>query len=127
MRRLNPSSRAIDQLVRLGQSAVSPARQIGHFLGQAYIDKLTRDDFKYQRASRRNERAIEYQFVFRSLIQTGANTVLDVGTGDTALPHLLRTCGYHVTAIDNVDGFWPKGMINRHWCVLKDDIRNQGR
>ena len=123
MRRLNPSSRTIEQLVRLGQSAVKPAKQLGHFLGKAYLNKLTRDDFEYQHAPRRNERAVEYQFVFSSLIHTAANTVLDVGTGDTALPHLLRTCGCHVTAIDNVDDFWPTGMINRHWYVLKDDIR----
>jgi 2-polyprenyl-3-methyl-5-hydroxy-6-metoxy-1,4-benzoquinol methylase len=57
------------------------------------------------------------------LVRTGAKTVLDVGTGDTALPHLLRSCGCHVTAIDNVADFWPHGLINRHWCVLNDDIR----
>ena len=48
--------------------------------------------------------------------------MLDVGTGTTAWPHLLRNCGYVVTAIDNIRDHWPEGMVNRHWAVLDVDI-----
>lgn len=112
-----------ERLTRLRQGAVRPAKRVGHALGRAYIRKLTRDDYQHQKVPCRNERAVEYRFLFDCLIQTGAETVLDVGTGNTAVPHVLRTCGCHVTAIDNIAEFWPRGMINRHWYVLDDDIR----
>ena len=48
--------------------------------------------------------------------------MLDVGTGDCALPSLLRTCGFVVAAIDNVRDYWPKGMVNRHWHVRNESI-----
>jgi 2-polyprenyl-3-methyl-5-hydroxy-6-metoxy-1,4-benzoquinol methylase len=112
-----------ERLTRLRQGAAHPAKRLGHALGRAYIRKVTRDDYRHQKVPCRNERAIEYRFLFDCLIRTGAETVLDVGTGNTALPHALRTCGCHVTAIDNIADFWPRGMINRHWYVLDDDIR----
>jgi 2-polyprenyl-3-methyl-5-hydroxy-6-metoxy-1,4-benzoquinol methylase len=52
--------------------------------------------------------------------------VLDVGTGPTVWPHLLRNCGYLVTPVDNVRDYWPDGMVNRHWTVLDVDILNPG-
>jgi 2-polyprenyl-3-methyl-5-hydroxy-6-metoxy-1,4-benzoquinol methylase len=112
------------ELARLRRGIMEPAKRIGHAFGRAYVYKLTRDQFHHQNAPDRNERAIEYRFLFDCLVRTGAGSVLDVGTGQTALPHLLRTSGCHVTAIDNVDDFWPAGMINRHWHVLRDDIRS---
>jgi 2-polyprenyl-3-methyl-5-hydroxy-6-metoxy-1,4-benzoquinol methylase len=123
MRHSSVSSWVTEQLTRLRQGVVQPAKRVGHALGRAYVYKLTRDDYEYQKAPHRNERAIEYRFLFDCLIRTGAKTVLDVGTGDSALPHLLRSRGCHVTAIDNVVDFWPQGIINRHWHVLNDDIR----
>jgi 2-polyprenyl-3-methyl-5-hydroxy-6-metoxy-1,4-benzoquinol methylase len=51
-------------------------------------------------------------------------TVLDVGTGTTALPALLASCGCVVSAIDNIRDYWPNGMVNRHWHVQNDDITN---
>lgn len=45
-----------------------------------------------------------------------------MGTGNTALPALLRTCGAVVTASDNVTDYWPDGMFNRNWLVEDDDI-----
>ena len=113
---------SLRELTRLGQEIVQPAKRLGHAFGRAYVNKLTRDEYQFQKAPCRNERAIEYRFLFDCLVRTGAKTVLDVGTGDTALPHLLRTSGYHVTAIDKVDDFWSTGMINRHWHIFKDDI-----
>jgi 2-polyprenyl-3-methyl-5-hydroxy-6-metoxy-1,4-benzoquinol methylase len=71
-----------------------------------------------------NERPIEYRFVFQNATRLAPKTVLDVGTGTTALPHLLRNCGFHVTAIDNVRDYWSAGtFFNRHYHVIDDDIR----
>lgn len=67
---------------------------------------------------------MEYGFVFRSVAATCPKSVLDVGTGQTALPSLLRTCGPVVTATDNIKGYWPKGMTNWHYHVIQDDIVN---
>jgi SAM-dependent methyltransferase len=50
--------------------------------------------------------------------------ILDVGTGLTALPHSMRSCGFHVTAIDNIKDYWPTDITNRHYHVIDDDIRN---
>ena len=49
---------------------------------------------------------------------------LDVGTGTTALPHILSNCGFVVTAIDNITDYWSKGMVNRHFHIINDDILN---
>ena len=57
-----------------------------------------------------------------ALASSTAVDVLDVGTGLTALPSLLRTCGYVVTAIDNMSDYWPLGTTNRHYHVVDDDI-----
>lgn len=112
-----------ERLTRFWQGAVRPAKQVGHALGRTYVRKLTREDYEHQNVPCRNERAVEYRFVFDCLIRTGAKTVLDIGTGNTALPHVLRTCGCHVTAIDNFADFWPRDIVNRHWYVIDDDIR----
>jgi len=70
-----------------------------------------------------NERAIEYRFVFQSIHKTSPKTVLDIGTGLTALPHLMSSCGLIVTAIDNIYEYWSKGgMFNRHFHLISDDI-----
>lgn len=69
-----------------------------------------------------NERRVEYRFVFDQIARNTINSVLDVGTGTTALPALIRNCGITVTAIDNVRDFWPKGMFNQHWFVIDRDI-----
>jgi SAM-dependent methyltransferase len=80
--------------------------------------------FEYQRQefTRFNERPVEFSFVFRKLAEIYPRRVLDVGTGITALPHLIRTCGALVTATDNVRDYWPNGMFNRHYHILDDDI-----
>lgn len=84
---------------------------------------VTRREYRGQTWYRRNERPIEYGFALQSLRDACPRTVLDVGTGTTAFPSLLRSCGYLVTAIDNVEDYWPKGMFNRHWHVMHNDIR----
>jgi 2-polyprenyl-3-methyl-5-hydroxy-6-metoxy-1,4-benzoquinol methylase len=69
-----------------------------------------------------NERPIEYAFVFKCLMEANVKTVLDVGTGKTALPALIKGCGFDVDAIDNYSDFWRYPVINRHFWVKNDDI-----
>lgn len=94
---------------------------IRHLL-EGYTRRVIREECEDQRFARNNERAIEYAFLFRQIAALSPRRVLDVGTGVTALPHLIRTCGPVVTAIDNVRDYWPDGMTNRHFLVLDDDI-----
>jgi SAM-dependent methyltransferase len=91
-------------------------------LGRAYVQRLCRAEASRQTFRRHNERPVEYRFVFECVRRTCPRTVLDVGTGTTALPALLRTCGCVVTAADNIKDYWPRGMLNRHWSVEDDDI-----
>lgn len=60
--------------------------------------------------------------MFRKIGQIYPHKILDVGTGKTALPQLMRNCGCLVTATDNVRDYWPFGMLNRHYHIIDDDI-----
>lgn len=88
----------------------------------AFYRWVTKREYLNQSFRDYNERSVEYAFVFDSLRQYCPKTVLDVGTGITALPQLMRTCGPLVTAIDNITDYWPDGMFNRHYYVRDDDI-----
>jgi 2-polyprenyl-3-methyl-5-hydroxy-6-metoxy-1,4-benzoquinol methylase len=90
--------------------------------GLAYVSFVNRREYKSQAFSGINERPVEFQFIFTQLVRTWPKTVLDVGTGMTALPHLMRNCGFLVTAVDNIRDYWTSGMINRHYHVINDDI-----
>lgn len=92
-------------------------------LGDQYIRRRCRQDADAQQFRRTNERPIEYGYVFKQLNAVQPQTVLDVGSGVSALPSLLSTCGFVVTATDNVRDYWPPGMLNRHWHTVDDDIR----
>ena len=83
-----------------------------------------RREFEKQVFQGFNERPVEYGFVFRKLAEVYPHRILDVGTGTTALPHLMRNCGFLVTATDNVRDYWPEGMLNRHYYIINDDITN---
>jgi 2-polyprenyl-3-methyl-5-hydroxy-6-metoxy-1,4-benzoquinol methylase len=87
-----------------------------------YPQRICRQEFESQTFTRFNERPIEFAFVFRKLGEIYPRKVLDVGTGTTALPHLMRNCGFLVTATDNVRDYWPSGMHNRHYHIVDDDI-----
>lgn len=78
---------------------------------------LNKREFETQTTSNLNERPIEYAFVFRFLSRFQPKNILDVGTGQTALPRLLRDCGAMVTAID-------QDANNRYYHVIKQDITN---
>jgi 2-polyprenyl-3-methyl-5-hydroxy-6-metoxy-1,4-benzoquinol methylase len=97
------------------------AKKLAHYAGQRYDQEVTRTEYESQSFRRLNERAIEYRFVFEAIRELGPRTILDVGTGLSALPSLMRTCGPVVTAIDNVRDYWPEGMVNRHFHVRDED------
>lgn len=88
------------------------------------IQWICRWEYQHQRFTRFNERPIEYSFVFRNLTKIYPLKILDVGTGTTALPHLMRNCGCLVTAVDNFIDYWASGTSNRHYHVINDDITN---
>jgi len=91
-------------------------------IGMSYVRILCEREYRRQSFVGVNERPIEFAFLFRQLTQAWPHTVLDVGTGMTALPHLMSNCGFHVTATDNIRDYWPAGMTNRHYHVVNDDI-----
>lgn len=87
-----------------------------------YTRFVTIREYKNQRFTRFNERPVELAFVFRKLGEIYPLKILDIGTGLTALPHLMRNCGSIVTATDNIKDYYPAGMYNRHYHILNDDI-----
>jgi SAM-dependent methyltransferase len=99
----------------------NPLKPLVHSLGQQYCEKVCFSEYESQQR-KINERPIEFRFAFEQLTRFNPETVLDVGTGTTALPHLMRNCGFLVTAIDNIEDYWPEGMFNRHYHVVNDDI-----
>lgn len=101
---------------------LSYPKRLVHRLGNRYAREICRREYLAQEFLGINERPVEYRFVFEQLTQAFPRTVLDVGTGRTALPQLMRTCGFLVTAIDNIRDYWTSGMVNRHYHVLDDDI-----
>lgn len=66
-----------------------------------------------------NERPEEYAFVFKSIAMTGPDTILDVGTGMTAFPAIIKTCNINIKAIDN--DMTLRGR-NNHYPIIYDDI-----
>lgn len=87
-----------------------------------YTQRICRREFINQNFSHINERPVEFSFLFKNLSKICPKTILDVGTGTTALPHLMRNCGFLVSAIDNVHDYWPSDLFNRHYYVIDDDI-----
>lgn len=68
------------------------------------------------------EQGFDWEFSLRAVNECAPPRILDVGTGLAAWPHVLASCGYDVTAIDRVDGYWRDGLFNRHFLVRPDDI-----
>tara|TARA_R110001583_G_scaffold76329_2_gene209023 strand:+ start:1561 stop:2289 length:729 start_codon:yes stop_codon:yes gene_type:complete len=93
-----------------------------NFVGMIYVRFVCKREYNLQTFVDFNERPIEFSFLFDNLSRSWPKSVLDVGTGMTALPHLMRNCGFVVTAIDNIEDYWPYGMTNRHYHVVNDDI-----
>ncbi len=98
-------------------------KRMVHALGRSYIREICKREYANQSFSHVNERPVEYRFALQHLSSSTPVKILDVGTGTTALPHLLRNCGYVVTSIDNVRDYWKgNNFTNRHYYVLDDNI-----
>lgn len=89
-----------------------------------YVNQINKKEYFNPPFNLFNERPVEYRFVFTQLANYYPKKVLDVGTGLTALPHLMANCGMAVTAIDNIKDYWPMGMFNRHYYVINQSITN---
>ncbi len=103
-------------------------RRINNFLEQKILkfigNKVLKREFKSQIINP-NERVIEYEFVFKELIRIMPKKILDVGSGTTSLPSLISSCGFDVTAIDNIIDYWKNvDCYNKHFYIKKDDITN---
>ncbi|MFQ5767880.1 MAG: methyltransferase domain-containing protein, partial [Acidobacteriota bacterium] len=79
-------------------------------------------EWKHPRITRHNERPVEFAFAFRCLARYFPADLLDVGPGKTAWPHLLSSCGFRVTAVDKIEGYWRGTFFNRHFYVKNEDI-----
>jgi SAM-dependent methyltransferase len=93
-------------------------------IGLSYNQYICKKEYLKQIYVSTNERPIEYGFVFNAIVKKWPQSILDVGTGVTSLPDLLRTCGFEVTATDNIKNYWSWGMVNRHYYIINDDIVN---
>jgi len=93
-------------------------------IGLVYTRMLCKREYTRQKFLGLNERPVEFAFIFKKIVEIYPKNILDVGTGMTALPYMLRNTGLLVTAIDNIKDYWPKGMVNRHFHVVNDDIQN---
>ncbi len=97
-----------------------------HWLGEQYIRRILRSSAEAQHARPINERPVELRFLLKCVHDLRPASVLDVGPGESPLPAVLRNCGCHVTAVDNLSDYWGRGsrsLVNRHWHVVNDDIR----
>jgi 2-polyprenyl-3-methyl-5-hydroxy-6-metoxy-1,4-benzoquinol methylase len=73
-------------------------------------------------SSKINERPIEYSFLFKHLWRICPKSILDIGSGESALPHLMASCGFNVTSTDKKGDYWDFYYFNRHYPIQKDDI-----
>lgn len=103
--------------LRLNKSAFSVEK-----VGKAWVKEVCEQEYKSQSFDRFNERAVEFSFIFEKLRTHYPKKILDVGSGMTALPQIMRNTGALVTAIDNVTDYWSEAMVNRHYHVINDDI-----
>jgi hypothetical protein len=89
-----------------------------------YTRFMLRRSFQSQTADPRgpNERTIEYPFALTALSFSHYQDILDVGPGLSPWPATVAACGYHVTAIDEMTGYWNEGIINQHFHVIRGDI-----
>ena len=92
--------------------------------GDFYNRLMLRREFRRQTADPRgpNERPFEYSFALTALSHSRYQDILDVGPGLSAWPSTLSTCGYHVTALDEMRKYWRGNIINHHFHVIHDDI-----
>ena len=87
-----------------------------------YLNPKLRHEWKKRTGRRRNERPVEYAFAMKWLARLYPKTILDVGSGTTSFPQVMADCGFHVTAIDKITGYWNDMFFNRHYYIIDDDI-----
>ncbi len=84
---------------------------------------ILRVEFENQNPGPRpDSKPLQYAFALKALSHSQFQDVLDVGTGRSAWPALLAPCGYHLTAVDEMRGYWGGRFLNRHFYLLQDDI-----
>jgi hypothetical protein len=92
--------------------------------GRAYQRRILLSEFEATRTFKRHdERPAQIAFLFPAICKTAPKTLLDVGCRISPLSAMIADCGISVTAIDNVRDYWTRGMLNRHWLVIDDDIQ----
>jgi SAM-dependent methyltransferase len=94
-------------------------------VGRLFLLPLLYLEFRYQKPAGRaacNERPVEYMFALKWLTRVCPRVVLDVGPGRSAWPDIVAKCGFHVTAIDKVKGYWRGDFFNRHYYVKNQDV-----
>src|ERR1700730_11622696 len=105
-------------------SGLGFVKSLVHRLGRRYVNEICRREWEQQKLFRINERPVEVSFAVPEMNNFPIISVLDVGSGTSCFPSTLAYCGYLVTAIDNIGDYWPRGMYNRHFYVLDEDIRH---
>lgn len=111
-----------EKVLSLKPKTVSSSELIA--IGQKYCETVNGLERKAQRTMRKNERAIEIAYVFKKLTEYYPSTILDVGSGESSLPHLMGSVRFEVDAIDAKGDYWRKGMFNRHYHIEQQDILN---
>ena len=62
-------------------------KELVHRLGRAYQRKVVALDVQaHGKFRRHNERPVEFAFVFSQIAKLAPKTILDVGSGESALP-----------------------------------------
>src|ERR1051325_3445144 len=121
-RAIRTSTGPASDLIGLRRQEMLLTRSVRRLLVELLMRHDLQRKFQTQRFRGTNERPVEYSFAFRHLNELQPQTVLDVGTGRSAFPALLRTCGFVVTAIDNIRDYWSRSIFNQHWHILDDDV-----
>jgi len=91
-------------------------------IGRWYLAPLLRHQWKSSVNKTLNERSVEYGFACNCLARICPREILDVGSGTTSWPHIMANCGFHVTAVDKIKGYWSGGFFNQHYYIINDDI-----
>lgn len=101
-------------------------KKLIRFFYEYISKKFLRREFEKQKFESINERIIEYSFLFDVLKSTinKPKKILDVGSGKSPLPAILRLCGFNVKSIDNSKDYWKRSLFNKHYHIINDDITN---
>ncbi len=93
-----------------------------NILGRLYLAPMLILEWKRPPFRQMNERPIEYGFALKWLSKICPAEVLDVGSGRSAWPHMMANCGFRVTAVDKIKGYWKGSFFNRHYYIINEDI-----